>query len=94
MTKPSDAASPESLIPYPCAFPLKIMGKAGEAFVEAALEIVSRHDPDFVAASVETRASSSGRYVSLTCTITARSRPMLDALYHELTRHPLVKIVL
>jgi putative lipoic acid-binding regulatory protein len=86
--------SQESLIQYPCAFPLKIMGKAGDDLASAVLEIVSRHDPDFVAASMEIRASSGGSYVSLTCTVTAVSRPMLDALYQELTRHPLVKVVL
>jgi putative lipoic acid-binding regulatory protein len=92
---PEDAAAtPESLIEYPSAFPLKIMGKAEETLAQTVLEIVQRHDPDFVVASMETRASSGGRYVSFTCTVTATSRPMLDALYRELTGHPLVKFVL
>lgn len=84
----------DSLIEYPCAFPLKIMGKAEANLAPTVLEIVTRHDPAFVAASMEMRASSGGKYVSLTCTVTATSRPMLDALYMELTGHPLVKIVL
>jgi putative lipoic acid-binding regulatory protein len=89
-----NAQTAESLIPFPSAFPLKIMGKAEEALIEAVLEIVTRHDPGFAAASMETRSSSGGNYISLTCTVTATSKPMLDALYRELTQHPLVKVVL
>lgn len=84
----------DSLIEYPCAFPLKIMGKAEESLAQVVLEIVNRHDPKFVAATMEMRASSGGKYVSLTCTVNATSRTMLDALYMELTSHPMVKVVL
>lgn len=87
-------ADPESLIDYPCAFPVKIMGKAEDDLAQVVLEIVTRHDPGFDGASMEMRASSGGKYVSLTCTITATSRPQLDALYMELSGHPLVKVVL
>jgi putative lipoic acid-binding regulatory protein len=87
-------AEQESLIEYPSAFPIKIMGKAEDTLAQVVLEIVTRHDPDFDGATMEMRASSGGKYVSLTCTITATSRPQLDALYRELTAHPLVKVVL
>jgi putative lipoic acid-binding regulatory protein len=87
-------ADSESLIEYPTPFPLKIMGHADEALTQVVLEIVCRHDPGFDSASIEMRASSAGKYVSLTCTVTATSRPQLDALYTELTSHPLVKVVL
>ncbi|WP_319242411.1 DUF493 domain-containing protein [uncultured Propionivibrio sp.] len=84
----------ETLLEFPCAFPLKIMGLAGDALAQAVLEIVRRHAPDFDGATMEMRASSGGKYVSLTCTIRATSKPQLDALYRELTSHPLVKVVL
>ncbi|WP_303787175.1 YbeD family protein [Azovibrio restrictus] len=84
----------ETLLEFPCAFPLKIMGRSEDCLADAVLEIVTRHDPGFVAASMEMRASSGGKYVSLTCTVTATSKSMLDALYLELTGHPLVKVVL
>lgn len=83
-----------SLIEYPCAFPLKIMGAVHDDFAQSVLGIVTRHDPGFDAATMEMRPSSAGRYISLTCTVMATSRPQLDALYTELTRHPLVKVVL
>ncbi len=88
------ADQPETLLEFPCDFPLKIMGKAEDALAQAVLEIVTRHAPGFDGATMEMRASSAGTYVSLTCTVVATSKPQLDALYMELTSHPLVKVVL
>ena len=84
----------ESPLQFPCAFPIKIMGLAGDALAQAVLDIVHRHAPDFDGATMEMRASSGGKYIGLTCTINATSRPQLDALYRELSAHPLVKVVL
>lgn len=83
-----------SLLEFPCDFPLKIMGRSENSFVYAITEVVQRHAPDFDAATVRLRASSEGTYLSLTCTINAISQEQLDALYRELTSHPLVKVVL
>ena len=88
------AEQQDTLLEFPCNFPLKIMGLADDALAQAVLAVVTRHAPDFDGATMEMRASSGGKYVSLTCTVTATSKPMLDALYMELTGHPLVKIVL
>ena len=87
------AAEP-SLLEFPCDFPIKIMGKRADGFAQAVLETVLRHAPDFDAAAIEMRPSAKGNYLSLTCTIRAVSREQLDALYRELSAHPLVKIVL
>ncbi|MCX7627858.1 MAG: DUF493 domain-containing protein [Methylophilaceae bacterium] len=87
-------AAQETLLEFPCAFPIKIMGETRDGFADAMVAIVLRHDPDFEVASVEMRASTGGKYLSLTCTVTAVSKPQLDALYRELTAHPWVKIVL
>ena len=87
-------AEPETLLEFPCDFPLKVMGATREGFAQAIVEIVLRHAPDFDAATVEMRPSKAGNYLSLTCTIRATSKPQLDALYRELTSHPWVKIVI
>lgn len=92
--RPIPAPDADALFNFPCPFPLKIMGRADDALAQAVLDIVLRHDAGFDGASMEMRASSGGKYVSLTCTITAVSRAQLDALYRELTSHPLVKVVL
>ena len=88
------AEDKSSLLEFPCAFPLKIMGLADEALAQTVLEIVRRHAPDFDGATMEMRASSKGNYLGLTCTIEAVSQAQLDALYRELSGHPLVKVVL
>ena len=84
----------DTLLEFPCAFPLKIMGLSSDALAQTVLAIVQRHAPDFDGATMEMRASSGGKYVSLTCTINATSKAQLDALYRELSGHPMVKVVL
>ena len=84
----------ESLIEYPSDFPIKVMGPAHDAFTATIVELVVKHDPTFHHGKVETRPSSSGNYTGLTVTVRATSREQLDALYSELSGHPMVKIVL
>lgn len=84
----------ESIIPYPCDFPIKIFGRNEPEFSASIVEIVMRHAPDFDAANVEWRLSNANNYLSVTCTIRAVSRTQLDALYQDLVDHPLVKMVL
>ena len=91
---PENPPAQDTLLEFPCDFPLKIMGLSNVALAQTVLDIVLRHAPDFDGATMEMRASSGGKYVSLTCTITATSKPQLDALYRELSGHPLVKVVL
>ena len=84
----------ESLLAFPCDFPLKIMGQTQPGFAQAVLGVVLRHAPDFDAATMEMRNSRQGKYLSLTVTIRATSREQLDDLYRELCDHPMVKMVL
>lgn len=84
----------DSLIEYPCDFPIKVFGTAQQGFAQAIAEVVVAHDPGFDAASIEMRSSTGAKYLSLTCTIRATSREQLDGLYRALTAHPMVKMVL
>ena len=79
---------------FPIAYPIKIMGRRAAGFTTAVIGIVTRHAPDFLPGSIETRPSRGGKYVSLTATLTATSREQLDALYRELCDHPAVVMVL
>jgi hypothetical protein len=88
------APTPDTLIEYPCAFPIKVMGANVAGFVEAVVDVARRFDPGFDAAGVEQRPSRAGNYLGLTITITATSREQLDELYRTLSTHPLVKVVL
>ena len=84
----------ESLLKFPCAFPIKVMGLTQDGFAQTVVALVRRHAPDFDATAVEMRASSAGKYLSVTCTINATSREQLDNLYRDLTSHPMVTMVL
>ncbi|OFZ73741.1 MAG: hypothetical protein A2W04_02680 [Betaproteobacteria bacterium RBG_16_64_9] len=84
----------QSVLAFPCQFPIKVMGKRQKAFAQTILEVVRRHAPDFDAATMEMRSSREGNYLSLTFTIRAVSRSQLDDLYRELCDHPMVTMVL
>ena len=89
-----DIPPEQSLIEYPSAFPIKVMGANVEGFAEAIVAVAAQFDPGFDAATLERRPSSSGKYLGLTVTITATSREQLDELYRTLSTHPMVKVVL
>ncbi|WP_206954737.1 DUF493 family protein [Trinickia acidisoli] len=84
----------ESLIDFPCDFPIKVMGKAHPDFAETIVSVVRQFDASFDAARIETRPSSGGNYIGLTVTVRAQSRAQLDDIYRALTGHPMVKVVL
>lgn len=84
----------QSLIEYPCPFPIKVMGPHLEDFVESVVALIVQHDPTFDIQSLERRASSTGKYVGLTLTVNATSREQLDNIYRAMTSHPSVKYVL
>ncbi len=90
----ADIPPEQSLIPYPSAFPIKVMGAAVEGFEAAIVAIAKQFDPGFDASTVERRPSKGGNYLGVTITITATSREQLDELYRTLSTHPMVKVVL
>ena len=89
-----DAPGGPPLLTFPCIFPLKVMGRREDDFAQVVCEIAQRHAPDFHPRTLEMRTSKNGRYLSLTVTINATSREQLDALYTELSKHPMVMMVL
>ena len=75
----------ETLLQFPCDFPIKIMGAATDDFRSLAIGIVTRHFGTLAADSIEERPSRGGRYLGLTITVRAESKAQLDAGYTELT---------
>jgi len=84
----------DSLIEYPCLFPIKVMGPKVEGFVPAITAIAVQFDPGFDTARIELRDSRGGNYLGITITVTATSREQLDELYRTLSTHPMVRVVL
>jgi hypothetical protein len=75
----------ETLLVFPCAFPIKAVGKADGDFESLVVEIVRRHAPGLDRSTVRVRGSSGGNWVSVTLTIEATSKAQLDAIYRDLT---------
>ena len=57
------------LIDFPCDFAIKVMGETQEAFSASIIAAIQTIAPTFSAEQVEMRASSAGKYISLTCTV-------------------------
>ena len=93
-TSPTTDPRKDSLIEYPSAFPIKVMGAKADGFVHAITQIAHQFDPAFDASTIELRDSKAGNYLGVTITVTATSREQLDDLYRALTSHPMVKVVL
>lgn len=91
---PSDSGEPPSLLEFPCAFPIKVMGERRDGFAQEILKAIEDLAPDLAQEKVEMRVSSGARYISLTILIDAVSKNQLDAIYLRLTGHPWVKVVL
>lgn len=84
----------QSLITYPSAFPIKVMGAAVAGFEEAVVAVALQFDPGYDVSTLERRPSKAGNYLGLTVTLTVTSREQLDELYRTLSTHPMVKVVL
>lgn len=72
-------------IEFPCAFPLKIMGRKSPDFVDHARMLVARHTDAIQPEAIRTNESRSGRFISVTIEITARDQAHLDAIYQTLS---------
>lgn len=84
----------QSLIEYPCRFPIKVMGANVDGYVQAMVTVARAFDPGFDETSIEQRPSKAGNYLGLTLSVYVTSRDQLDEVYRTLTTHPMVKVVL
>lgn len=89
-----EQAAVDALFNFPCDFPVKVMGKADADFEALVVEIVRRHCNDLGEGAIQSRPSKGGKYLSVTATVRAHSRPQLDNLYRELSAHQRVLMVL
>ena len=89
-----DAVAQETLIEFPCDFPIKVMGETHADFTNEVIKIILSKSPSFGASHIEMRGSSGGKYISLTCTVHVTSKQQLDDIYRALTSHPMVKVTL
>jgi len=86
--------SEETLLEFPCRFPIKAMGINTPEFESLVVMIGRQHIPDLGEAAITSTPSRTGKYLSVTLTFTATSKPQIDNLYRALHAHPDVKFVL
>lgn len=87
-------AEQETLIEFPCHFPIKVMGLQHADFINEVVSVIQKILPAFDTTHIQTRASATGKYTSLTCEVYVTSKLQLDSIYMALTSHPMVKVVL
>lgn len=84
----------DSLLEFPCDFPIKAMGRASAEFEAAVLEIVRRHVSALADDAVRKRPSRNGNYLSITVVVRADDKQQLNAIYADLSAHQEVLMAL
>ena len=84
----------ETLLEFPCVFPLKVIGRNVVEFEGEVLTIIQKHVPEAQRENVTRRSSAGNKYLALTVTFVADNQMQLDELYLELNRHELVLVTL
>ncbi len=77
----------ETIMAFPCQFPVKAMGIAEKDFDILVVSIIRKHVPDLSENAVKSRMSQEGKYISITVNVEAQSKQQLDNIYLELTAH-------
>lgn len=75
----------DTLLEFPCKFPVKAMGKPDDGFETLVTKLVLSHAEIYTGEQVTTNFSGSGKYVSVTVTIEALTKAQLDRIYQALT---------
>lgn len=81
-------------IEFPCDYPIKIMGHSHHELHEIVVQTINEHAPGFNRNLTTIRHSEKGNYQSITVTITATGTPQLQAIFEDLKKSPLIKMVL
>ena len=84
----------ETLIEFPCDFDIKAMGPSSDDFHVIVADIIRRHVDEIKEGAISKKQSSGGKFTSVTVTVYLTSKPQLDAIYQDLSRHEQVKYLL
>lgn len=84
----------ESLLEFPCEFPIKMMGHNTPEFVATARALVEIHTGPLDNSRFQNALSRNERFVSVTVTISAQSQQQLDDIYRDLSAHKSVLMAL
>lgn len=75
----------ETLLEFPCKFPVKAMGRSEDGFEALVTGLILKHAEIYAGELVTTNSSGGGKFISVTVTIEALSKAQLDRIYQDLT---------
>lgn len=84
----------ESVMQFPCSFPIKMMGRDTPAFRQTVRHLVEKHTGPLADDAIHSSSSRNGRFVSVTITVSAESQEQLDNIYRDATEHDEVLMAL
>ena len=84
----------DSIIEYPCDFPIKAMGLAEHDIEAIFLDIVHQYFPQQENFEIKRLESKGGKYLSVTITLKAQNREQLDSTYQALCDHDKILMTL
>ena len=86
--------SGETILEFPCEFPIKLMGRDTPSFRNTARSLVENHTGRLSDDAIQSSLSRNGRFISVTITVNAQSRQQLDDIYRDATDHAEVLMAL
>ena len=81
-------------IVFPCAYPIKVLGRAGSTFQPAVMSVFNQYAAGFSERDVLVKDSRNGTFQSITITIEAQSEEQLRQIHQDLMDTGLVSMVL
>lgn len=84
----------QSLLVFPCDYPIKVMARVGAGLREQLDVIVRRHAPDLDESRISERPSAQQNFVGVTYIIRAHNSEQIGALFAELKTVESVLLVL
>ena len=86
--------SDDTLLVFPCDFPIKMMGRDSPQFRATARALVEKHTGPLAEEAIHSTQSRNGRFVSITVTVHAQSQDQLDDIYRDVSAHEAVLMAL
>jgi hypothetical protein len=77
----------ETLLEFPCSFPIKMMGRDTPEFRNTARALIENHTGSIDDDAIRSALSRNGNFVSITITINAQSQQQLDDIYRDVSSH-------
>ena len=81
-------------ITFPCEYPIKVLGRAVDAFEPTVMTIFRQRAPGFAEERVVVKPSRNGTFHSITVTIEAQSETQLQQIHEDLMGTGLVSMVI